>query len=89
MTSFGDVSCWVYAAGEFGGGTWAYERPDGAANSVDYNDYRAIVGAELRRADGWTLRAEIGYVWGRELIPLNGPTVTPSDSIMARLALLY
>ena len=26
---------------------------------------------------------------GRELIPLNGPTVTPSDSIMMRLALIY
>ena len=89
IASIGDTSCWMYAAGEFGGGTWAYERPDGAPNSIDYNDYRAILGAELRRADGWSLRGEIGYVWGRELIPLNGPTVTPSDSVMVRLALVF
>ena len=89
VARFGETDLWMYAAGEFGGGTWAYERPDGAPNSVDYNDYRAIVGAELRRADGWSLRAEAGYVWGRELLPLNGPTVNPGDTIMMRLALIY
>lgn len=89
VASFGDRDWWVYAAGEFGGGTWAYDRPDGLPNSVDYNDYRAIVGSELRRPDGWTLRAEVGYVWGRELIPLNGPLVTPGDTVMMRLALIF
>jgi hypothetical protein len=87
--AFGETAWWVYAAGEFGGGTWAYERPDGSTNSVDYNDYRAIVGSEFRRADGWCVRAEAGYVFGRELVPLNAPRVTPSDSVMLRLALVY
>jgi hypothetical protein len=89
LATFGDAAWWLYAAGEFGGGTWAFERPDGSAGSVDYNDYRAILGSELRRADGWTLRAEAGYVWGRELEPLNAPRVTPTDTVMLRLALVY
>jgi hypothetical protein len=86
---FGETAWWLYAAGEFGGGTWAYERPDGSANSVDYNDYRVILGSEFRRADGWCLRAEAGYVFGRELVPLNAPRVTPTDTVMLRLALVF
>src|SRR5688500_5674988 len=62
MALFGETGWWLDLAGEFGGGTWAYERPDGSANSVDLNDYRVILGSELRRADGWCLRAEAGYV---------------------------
>lgn len=85
----GDRAWWVYAAGEFGGGTWAYERPGGSAGSVDYNDYRVIFGTEARRADGWCLRAEVGYVWGRELVALNAPQVNPTDTVMLRLALVY
>ena len=89
VSTFGDRALWIHVAGEFGGGTWTYARPDGSPSSVDYNDYRAILGAELRRPDGWILRAEIGHVWGRELIPLNGPTVTPSNTVMARLAMVF
>lgn len=87
--AFGEAAWWLYAAGEFGGGTWAYERPDGSTNTVDYNDYRVILGSEFKRADGWTLRAEAGYVFGRELVPLNAPRVTPTDSVMVRLALVF
>ena len=89
LASRGGAEWWVYLAGEFGGGTWAYERPDGSTNSVDLNDYRVILGGELKRAYGWALRAEAGYVWGRELVPLNAPRVTPADTLMARLALVY
>ena len=89
VATIGDKAWWIYAAGEFGGGTWAYERPDGSSTSVDYNDYRVIVGTELKRTDGWLIRAEAGYVWGRSLILLNGTQVSPNDSVMVRLALVY
>ena len=87
--SVGGTDCWVYGAGEFGGGTWAYQRPDGSAGAVDLNDYRVLLGTELKRADGWLVRAEVGYVWGRELESLNRPLVTPGDAVLVRLALIY
>jgi hypothetical protein len=43
----------------------------------------------LKRGDGWLLRAEASYVWGRQVLPLNGPTISPSDTVMLRLALIY
>ncbi|MBX9583938.1 MAG: hypothetical protein K2X87_26870, partial [Gemmataceae bacterium] len=84
-----DGGWWVSLAGEFGGGTWAYRRPDGSSGAVDYDDYRLILGSEWRRASGWMVRAELGYVFGRELDPLGQPRVTPGDTLMARLALVY
>ncbi len=89
ITTFDDKTWWLYLAGEFGGGTWGYERRAGSATSVDYNDYRIILGSESRRADGWNLRGELGYVFGRSLEPLNLPTVNPSNTLMARLSLNY
>ena len=89
VCTVGDKAWWLYLAGEFGGGTWAYERPDGSNTSADYNDYRLIVGSELRRADGWNLRAEVGYVFGRSIDPLNTPRIHPADTMMARLSLNY
>jgi hypothetical protein len=57
---FRDSDWWVYAAGEFGGGTWVYRTPVGAENVLNNNDYRVIVGTEMKRADGWLVRAEAG-----------------------------
>ena len=80
---------WAYAAGEFGGGTWAYEQPAAASRLGRLNDYRVLLGTELKRPDGWLVRAEVGYVWGRELLPLNAPRVTPADTVMLRVGLVY
>ena len=61
----------------------------GAADSVDVNDYRVLLGVEARRGDGWFVRAEAGYVFGREVVVRGGPRVTPTDTLSARLALVY
>jgi hypothetical protein len=89
VASWGAADGWVYAAGEFGGGTWAYRRADGTDGSLDLNDYRAVAGGELKRADGWLVRAEVGYVFGRELVPRDRPQALPGDTVMMRLALVY
>lgn len=82
-----DHQAWGYVAGEFGGGTWAVQRPDGKAASVDYNDYRAILGTEVRRPDGWNLKVETGPVFGRQLWFTDGLEYRPSATWMVRAGL--
>jgi hypothetical protein len=63
----GDVTDWLYVAGEFGGGSWAIERLGGAEDVLNYRDYRAIVGWERASVCGLSGRIEAGYVFGREI----------------------
>lgn len=86
---WGGNQAWAYLAGEFGGGTWAVERPGGRAGSVDYNDYRLVLGAEVRRSDGWNLKVEAGPVFGRELVFADGVEYRPSGTWMARAGLNF
>jgi hypothetical protein len=77
---------WLYVAGEFGGGTWAYRRVDGTDGSLDSNDYRISGGIEWKRPDGWYLRAEAGFVFGRELLLRHGPEIELPNTLALRLA---
>jgi hypothetical protein len=86
---WGETQFWGYVAGEFGGGTWAVQRPDGQATSVDYNDYRVILGAEVRRPNGWNLKVEAGPVFGRELVFTDGLEYNPSGTWMVRAGLNF
>ena len=80
----GPVEWWGYVAGEFGGGVWAIERQDGAGDRVTYNDLRFMFGIERKNAFGNSVRLEVGYVFDRELVYLNGTKVDLNDTAMAR-----
>ncbi|MGL4424580.1 MAG: hypothetical protein ACRCZF_28260 [Gemmataceae bacterium] len=82
-------SNWLYVAGEFGGGTWAYQPSFGPAQSVDYNDYRILFGYEYRRADGWAFRLETGLVAGRELIFNDGREFDAKKTALVRLSVNF
>lgn len=57
---------WLFAAGEFGGGSWSIQRVPGYSQDVvTFTDYRVILGIERRMNGGAGWRVEGGYVFGR------------------------
>lgn len=86
VPNFNNFEAWVYAGGEYGGGSWAIDRSSGLEDQVDINDVRAFLGVEWmgpRRVTGFF---DIGYVFERELVyrtdPLNDIPI--QDSMMIR-----
>lgn len=85
-----DANDWAYVSGEFGGGTYAVERPGGAEDEVNFRDFRLLVGFESKPATGLKTQFEIGYVFGRNVEFENDPTeFEPSDTVMLRAGLTY
>jgi hypothetical protein len=79
---------WVYARGEYGGGTWAYKDDFGRADWVEYSDVRIAVGFECgtltrslwERTPLGTVFFEAGYIFDRRLNFVRGTpqTILPS-----------
>lgn len=63
--STGTADWWLYAAGEYGGGSWTVDRP-GIDDRIDYNDIRAVLGIEWQTPAQATGHLEIGYAFDRE-----------------------
>ncbi|HID77882.1 MAG TPA: hypothetical protein EYP56_18030 [Planctomycetaceae bacterium] len=81
---------WLYARGEYGGGSWTVRRAidldgDGVANDideVDYNDLRFAVGLEFDSYTGLDGLAEIGLAFERELFYRSStPTFRPNPTV--------
>ena len=84
------VQWWVYVAGEFGGGSWEIQRANGAADSVDYSDIRAILGVEAVTKAGLKGHFEIGYVFNRRIDYTSAtPDFKPDSTVMLRAGLAY
>ena len=84
------VQDWLYVAGEFGGGTWAFQRSSGVDDVVNYRDYRVIVGWERKALWGLDARLEIGYVFWRTIeYASTVPDLEPDDTLMLRAGLTY
>ena len=87
IPNFNNFEGWAYVGGEYGGGSWAIERPvAGFEDQVDINDVRAYLGLEWigpRRVTGFV---EFGYVFERELVYRSDPIndVPLQDSLMLR-----
>ncbi|MCA9246568.1 MAG: hypothetical protein KDA42_05615 [Planctomycetales bacterium] len=78
LTTIGTTEWWVYAAGEYGGGSWTVRRdlPGGAGtfgDRFDINDLRAIGGIEFRTLAGFRGHFEVGYVFDREVVFADSP----------------
>jgi hypothetical protein len=92
----GTRDVWWYLSGDYGGGSWTIERTDKTSDSIDINDYRAVLGVEWGTSDQLQLGrrtafAEIGYVFGREVEYRYNPqdNYDPDDGIMVRLGIGY
>lgn len=94
-TTVGNTDLWYYLAGEYGGGTWTYDREVGpAAGSselVDINDIRLMGGLEWSNANRYFGFFEIGYVFDREIVYVNYPeeSVKLKDTFMLRAGISF
>ena len=77
---------WRRGTGRPCGGTWRRVRrrdvgvrPDGTGTSVDSNEYRLLLGAEVPRADRWAITA--GPVFGRSLEFDDGTQYPPRAAL--------
>jgi hypothetical protein len=80
-----NASDWLYAALEFGNGSWSCEYQGTTAN-IDYRDLKLLLGGERRCVSGMTLGLEFGYMFKRkyELDQLHYNTY-PADCVFLRL----
>lgn len=82
---------WWYVGAEFGGGEWAIQRAAGFDDIVDLTDYRVTAGVERKSVDYLVgMRAELGYVFGREIEYQSGtPGFEPADTMLVRAGFFY
>lgn len=81
---------WVYATGELGGGSWAFQRTNGTDDVVTYNDLQLLLGIENKTPAGLSWQFEAGYVFNRRLEYLSTPGEIdyPSTAVL-RVILSY
>jgi hypothetical protein len=87
---------WWYLAGDYGGGSWTIKRTDGSSDSVDINEYRALLGVEwgdcnFIRNGRRTGFFEMGYAFEREIEYRYNPQddIEPSSSFVVRAGIGY
>ncbi len=82
---------WAYVRAEFGNSAWAFEQSDGTADVLASRDYRFILGLERKIIGGLSYRAEVGYVFNRDLkIASNGPgDINLDDTVLLRAGVTY
>lgn len=82
---------WAYIKGEFGNLAWAFEQPDGTPDVLASRDWRLVVGLERKILGGLSYRAEVGYVFNRDLkIASNGPNdISLDNAILLRAGVTY
>jgi hypothetical protein len=90
FVTVGTTELWGYVAGEFGGGRWEIENASGAADSIDYTDFRAILGVESVHAVRLKGHVEVGYVFARRANFAGGiPDYYPQSTVMLRAGIRY
>lgn len=85
------VEWWGYVAGDFGGGTWTFERLPGQVETVDYSDWRFLFGLEMITDHELRGRIEAGVAFNRELEFDNvfRFRVEPDSSFLLRVGISY
>lgn len=72
LANYGNTQWWLYARGEYGGGSWTVTRlvnPGSVAtfDEVDYNDMRVSLGVEFVNESSISGLLEVGLAFEREL----------------------
>ncbi len=80
---------WAYAAGQFGGGSWAITLDDGTTTLLTYNDLRVVLGAEWVATNRLSGVAEIGYVFSRDIAAFDTSQFTPTDAFLLRVGATF
>jgi hypothetical protein len=79
LTVWGNTEWWLYARGDYGGGTWMIQRDsglgvpsDGTYDIFDYNDIRVAVGLRFKTLRQFNGFFEVGGAFHRQLIYRSG-----------------
>jgi hypothetical protein len=80
---------WSYVAGQFGGGAWAVLDAPEQNVLVGYSDLRLLGGVEAFSRGGYELRAELGYVFARELRVDSVLLEKPTDAWLAQFTVAF
>jgi hypothetical protein len=90
VLSVGDTQMWAFLAGEFGGGRWQAESTRGENDSIDYTDWRLILGVESVYRERWRGHVDVGYVFNRRVnFASTDSDFRPSNTVMLRAGLRY
>jgi len=82
--------CWLYLAGELGGGTWAIRHSDGTSDLMSYSDWRLYIGLETKSITMLSSHIEVGYVFHRTIrLTSTGDDVGVGNTLMARAGISY
>jgi hypothetical protein len=82
---------WSYVALEFQNLIWAFEQNDGTADVLASRDYRLLFGLERKVVGGISYRAEIGYVFNRDIkiASVSGEDIGLDDTVLLRAGVTY
>jgi hypothetical protein len=82
---------WFYIKGEFGNSIWAIEQSDGTPDIFASRDFRALLGIERMIVGGISYRAEIGYVFNRDIkiASISGDDIGLDDTFLVRAGIAY
>jgi hypothetical protein len=67
LPGYGSCGWWLYARGEYGGGSWSLREIAPPIVLMDYNDIRCALGLEFESIRGLNGLAEVGIAFEREL----------------------
>ena len=88
LTTYRNTDWWLYARGEYGGGSWTV-RVGNDAIPFDYNDLRCGVGLEFDRLTGCNGLFEVGVAFERKLYAFGDDIFSPNPTVYVRGALAY
>lgn len=80
---------WAYVEADFGNSIWAFEQSDGTPDVLASRDYRLILGLQHKIVGGLSSRAEIGYVFNREIKLASTGETDLDDTFLLRVGLTY
>ena len=91
MTQMQGADVWLYAFGEYGGGSWTIHHAGGNSDQIDINDIRVGAGVEWLSNLGFKAHFEIAWVTSREVVYRYNPTAdfSPPDSFMLRAGIAF
>jgi hypothetical protein len=82
---------WAYVMAEFQNSVWAFEQTNGTPDVLASRDYRVLLGVERKVVGGLSYRAEIGYVFNRDIkvASVSGNDISLDDSFLIRAGIAY
>jgi hypothetical protein len=91
FTMLGTTEVWLYAAAEYGNGSWTIEHYSGSSEQVDINDIRVGIGVDWFAQSGSRGMFEAGWVTARDVVYRYHPSesFSPKDTFYLRAGFAF